>query len=134
MDIEEFYDGDPRRRPSAEIELGRDWTGPDGARYEISWIKDTGELYAMGEPTAPLFSDGIGDLELAPLPSELVTVEILGSVPDHDRLESILVGWRDAMRQPGSLDWLRDRLAHADEHRDVVAPDAAEVELPGSSA
>ncbi len=134
MDIEEFYDGNPRRRPSKEIEFGRDWTGSDGARYEISWIADTGELYAMGEPVAPLLSDGIGDLELPQMPTELVTVEILGTIPDHDRLESILAGWRDAMSRTGSLDWLRDRLAHAADHHDATSPDAAEVEIPGSSA
>ena len=133
MNIEEFYDGDPRRRPSAEIEFGRDWSGPDGTRYEISWVADTGELYAMGEPMAPLLSDGIGDLELPNLPTELVTVEILATIPEHDRLESILAGWRDAMGQAGSIAWLRDRLTHAEAYHDVVTPDAAEVEIPGSS-
>ena len=53
MDIEEFYDGDPRRRPSAEIELGADWHDTHGTRYEVNWVEDTGELYLMREP-APL--------------------------------------------------------------------------------
>jgi hypothetical protein len=50
MDIEEFYDGDPRRRPSAEIELGREWQDKDGLQYELNFIEDTGELYAMSQP------------------------------------------------------------------------------------
>ncbi len=50
MDIEEFYDGDPRRRPSAEIELGTDWHDAHGTTYEVNWVEDTGELYLMREP------------------------------------------------------------------------------------
>ena len=45
MDIEEFYDGDARRRPSAEIELGTEWQDAHGSRYEVNWVEDTGELY-----------------------------------------------------------------------------------------
>ena len=30
MDIEEFYDADPRRRESEEIEFGREWSDANG--------------------------------------------------------------------------------------------------------
>ena len=30
MDIDEFYEADPRRRASAELELGSEWLGKDG--------------------------------------------------------------------------------------------------------
>ncbi len=57
MDIEEFYEADERRRRSEEVEIGTEWHDADGARYELSWVADTGELYVMREPTVPM-SDG----------------------------------------------------------------------------
>ena len=47
MDIEEFYDADPRRRASDEVRFGDEWTDADGGRYEVLWVADTGEVYAM---------------------------------------------------------------------------------------
>ena len=35
MDIDEFYEADPRRRASAELELGTDWMDKDGVRHEL---------------------------------------------------------------------------------------------------
>jgi hypothetical protein len=35
MDIEEFYELDPRRRSSDEIEFGREWS-ENGQRFEVS--------------------------------------------------------------------------------------------------
>src|SRR5207245_1005513 len=49
MDIEEFYDQDPRRQASEEIEFGREWYEND-ERFEVAWVADTGEVYAMAEP------------------------------------------------------------------------------------
>ena len=60
MDIEEFYDGDPRRRPSAEIELGTEWRDAHGIRYELTWVEDTGELYVMREPSPHIVEDPFG--------------------------------------------------------------------------
>ena len=49
MDIEQFYSADERRRQSAEVEFGNNWFDAKGSRYEMSWVVDTGELYAMLE-------------------------------------------------------------------------------------
>ena len=35
MDIEGFYDADPRRRHSEEINFGRDWTDTEGTRWKV---------------------------------------------------------------------------------------------------
>ena len=53
MDIEEFYDGDPRRRSSEETEFGRDWSDGTGVRSELSWVADTGELYVIARARRP---------------------------------------------------------------------------------
>ena len=40
MDIEEFYDADPRRRESEETEFGREWSDANGARTVLGTIPD----------------------------------------------------------------------------------------------
>ncbi|MFN8035623.1 MAG: hypothetical protein U0V73_06800 [Acidimicrobiia bacterium] len=111
MDIEEFYDADPRRRASEELEFGRDWHDEAGARFELSWVVDTGELYLMREPVEPLELDPLGDVGIIPMPTKAVTVEVLGTVADRDALGRVLDGWADAMPGANSVAWVRARVA-----------------------
>ena len=114
MDIEEFYDGDPRRRESEEIEFGREWSDASGMRTELSWVAATGELYAMAEPAGAVEMDPVGDTRVDDLPTEALTVEILGVVPDRAVVDQLLAGWEGVMEKgPNSLQWVRDRLAAA---------------------
>ena len=114
MDIEEFYDADPRRRESAEVEFGREWSDARGGRTELSWVADTGELYAMAEPAGSVEMDPFGDTRVDDLPTEALLVEILGVIPDRATIEQLLSGWEGAMEQgPNSLQWVRDRIAAA---------------------
>jgi hypothetical protein len=115
MDIEQFYDADPRRRLSEEIEFGRDWSDGSGVRSEISWVADTGELYAMREPDAPINMDPVGDEFVESLPTESVTVEVLGTVVGREAVDQLLQGWEDEMVKPDSLNWVRQRVAHLTE-------------------
>jgi hypothetical protein len=110
MDIEQFYDADPRRRESEEIEFGREWSDAKGVRTELSWVADTGELYAMAEPVEAVYMDPVGDTRVGELPTELVTVEILGVVPDRPAVDELLAGWEQAMGGTNSIQWVRDRL------------------------
>jgi hypothetical protein len=111
LDIEQFYDEDPRRRSSDEVEFGRDWSDAAGGRCEISWVVDTGELYVMSEPNAPINMDPVGDEYIERLPTESVTVVILGVVPDRAALDAVLDGWQQAMGTKNSVNWVRERLA-----------------------
>lgn len=112
MDIEEFYDGDPRRRESEEIEFGREWSDPQGMRTELSWVEATGELYAMAEPAGSVEMDPLGDTRVDDLPTEALTVEILGTIPTREQADQLLAGWEAAMdKGPNSIQWVRDRLA-----------------------
>lgn len=116
MDIEEFYDADPRRRESAEIELGRDWRDENGVRYEVSWVQDTGELYVMREPVPGGWADPFGGIHVTGARGvdedevEGMTLAVLGTVPTQDELERVMVGWEQAMPQANSVQWLGDRL------------------------
>ena len=113
MDIEEFYDQDERRRGSVEIEFGQDWSDDRGGRCELSWVVDTGELYVMAEPNEPIYMDPVGDTMQPDLPTELVTVEVLGVVTDRARLDALLQGWEQEMGRENSIAWVRDRVAAA---------------------
>ena len=99
MDIEEFYDQDPRRRASDEIEFGREWS-ENGLRFEVSWISETGEVYVMAEPTSR-----------HEISTESVTVEVLGVIKGRGAINSTLAGWQEAMAKPNSLGWVRGRVA-----------------------
>ena len=134
MDIEAFYDQDPRRRPSEELEFGQDWHDADGARYELSWVRDTGELYSMSEPNAAIVSDGLGDQRLGSLPSDTISVEVLGEIAAEDQLEAALAGWRDAMAQPNSLQWVRDRVAGGAAAGGTVGPDDEPTRVRGADS
>jgi hypothetical protein len=99
MDIDQFYEQDPRRQASDEVEFGREWS-ENGARFEVAWIADTGEVYAMAEPVS---RRGIT--------TESVTVEVLAVIEGRDAVETALAGWEDAMAEPDSLAWARGRVA-----------------------
>jgi hypothetical protein len=115
MDIEEFYDGDPRRRPSAEIELGTEWHDSHGTRYEVNWVEDTGELYLMREPVPHIAEDPFGGLHFSMRAQEeaKMTVHVVAQIDTHDQLEKILNGWQQAMAGDGGAEWLADRLRTA---------------------
>ena len=110
MDIEEFYAQDERRRRSEEIELGTEWHDADGARYELSWVADTGELYVMREPGARMSEDPFGDVYRVDVPLDEITVAVVGWVPDRARLEEVLQGWEEAMGESNSVAWIAEQL------------------------
>ncbi len=119
VDIEEFYDADPRRRASAELELGSDWHDALGVRYELSWVEDTGELYAMREPVPAEWATPFGGIHARGSHStderEIagMTVQVIAEVPSRVQLDKILEGWERAEPQPDSISWLVSRLGAA---------------------
>jgi hypothetical protein len=110
MDIEEFYEADERRRRSEEVEIGTDWHDADRARYELSWVADTGELYVMREPSVPMSTDPFGDLYEPSLPASALSVAVVGWIGDRTRVEQVLEGWQTAMENADSVSWLAERL------------------------
>lgn len=111
MNIEDFYSADERRRQSAEIELGTNWYDAAGNRYELSWVEDTGELYAMLEmlPGAGSFTP-FGDVEVDSMSIDEVVVTIVGYLPTRQELEQVLAGWEEEMAKPDGITWVADRL------------------------
>jgi hypothetical protein len=133
MDIEEFYDGDPRRRPSAEIELGLDWHDAHGTRYEVNWVEETGELYLMREPDPHIREDPFGGLHFSMRDQEegKMSVHVVAEIGTHEDLERILNGWQAAMAGDHGAEWLAERLRGAGVAtgpEDPLADDAVEVD------
>src|ERR1700726_4194254 len=92
-----FYTADERRVRSRERDVGLWWRErADGPLHRAAWVNDTGELYLvrLGPP-----DQGGGE------------VEVLATVADRERLESVLEGWREQCGRPRSLAWLRGRAA-----------------------
>jgi hypothetical protein len=113
MDIEHFYDGNPRRRSSEEYSFGSDWTDSGKTRWELNWVQDTGEVYLMREAAEPLEMDPFGDTRVPDMPVDEVTVEIIGTLQGLDTVERALGGWSQAMGGADSVAWVRDRVARA---------------------
>ncbi len=128
MDIEQFYEADERRRHSAELEFGRDWTD-GGLRCEVSWVEDTGELYLMREPAAGVLGDAFGDMVVRSVSEHELGVEVVGVVHGRDAISAVMSGWEAQMGKPDGIAWLRDRVDNADAHLGD-APGQPSEELP----
>lgn len=93
--LSRFYAADPRRVRSRELDVGLWWReDAHGPLHRAAWVSDTGELYLvrLGSP-----QQGGGE------------VEVLATVAERERLESVLAGWREHCGEPRSLKWLRER-------------------------
>jgi hypothetical protein len=115
MDIDEFYEGDPRRRPSAELELGTEWKDADGVNHELNYVEDTGELYVLREPAPHVSEDPFGGLHFSVPPGydKKMTVHVIAKIETKDDLHRILDGWQQAMTSEDGAQWLGDRLRAA---------------------
>jgi hypothetical protein len=91
-----FYLADPRRRSSRERDLGLWWraAAPSAATFRAAWVQSTGELYLMQHEGLP----GGG------------RIRVLASAPSFEDLESSLPGWQTVCGEPGSVDWLLERI------------------------
>ena len=112
MDIEEFYDADPRRRASAEIELGTEWHDAQDVHYELNYIEDTGELYVVQEPPPSEWADPFGGIHVINNPNyeKQLGVRVVGHIESVDLMHQILDGWQKAMTSDESVQWLAERL------------------------
>jgi hypothetical protein len=112
MDIEAFYEADPRRRASAEIELGTEWQDAHGVHYELNYIEDTGELYVMQEAPPAEWEDPFGGIHIRNDPSyegKLIT-RVVAQIDTVDKLHAIIDGWPEAMNGDDGIGWLAERL------------------------
>ena len=91
-----FHAADPRRRVSAEVDLGATWRveGSNDA-WRLSWIRDTGELYLCR-------ADGHD--------GSCTDVSVVAVIARESDLDAMLEGWREHRTSPDGLSWLSGRL------------------------
>lgn len=112
--LQEWYDANEERRMSGEADYGVGWhDGERGQSYRVSYVRATGEIYAVGNraPVPPVEVLGIvppDEDEIAVTPGKHGV-----RLPYYRTLDTILDGWADAMLT-GGLDWVRRRLGPVD--------------------
>lgn len=105
--LEAFYAGGPgtvgfTRRWSGELDFGVWWKdrAAPWPRWRVSFVRDTGELYAWRQAHVDDRPD----------------VVVLGVIQpnDIDRIESILDGWAEQCGRNGGIQWVHSRMVAAD--------------------
>src|ERR1700712_1994923 len=97
--IADFYDADPRRRSSDEVEYGDAWTrhSDSHATYRLSHVLDTGELYVVREPhPGGILARYLDQLNVDQADADQLTVEVLAGVSPEEA-NRLFEGWQDAM-------------------------------------
>jgi hypothetical protein len=110
--IADFYDADPRRRESEEVEYGDGWTRHDDvhATYRLSHVRDTGELYLVREPhPGGILARYLDQLGVDQADVDELLVEVLAVLPAEE-VDRVLDGWQQAMHGTDSLPWVRARV------------------------
>jgi hypothetical protein len=100
--LDAFYEaGGQRRSLSIEHDFGVMWR--EGTRrrprYRLSWVEATGELYTLA----------LSEFE------HQRKIELLGIVDTHEQVEQLLMGWETLPFGESTLDWVRERLANAED-------------------
>jgi len=94
----EIWIREPERWKSPELDFGVHWTLQKGSttlKFRVSWIKETGELYAVS---------------LCPKKNFYI---VLGKFATEEEVEKAMDGWIDLMWQKDSLRRLAERLGAA---------------------
>lgn len=110
VDVADFYRARPVREFSAEADYAVHWR--DGGRswptYCVSYIQDTGEVYAV-------MQSGARTVELlGVVPADLTAQEVIEREDGglwYATLDAILEGYTDPGVHGWDLNWVRERLA-----------------------
>ena len=116
MDLDEFYNGDPRRGGSPEVRFGGHWLDESGYAYAVSWLEETGELYAVRQVAQPDELPPFANpwARVLPRRDDVETeVFVLLVEPSRPRVDTLLIGWADLQGQPGGFEELVARLDKA---------------------
>ena len=104
--IEEFYDEQPERRYSPEADYGSHWTTTERRRYRISYIQDTGEIYALE------LSGHDGPITLlGQVPADPVTDPRTDLY--YRTLDAVLAEWPEQALNRQGPEWVKQQLAEA---------------------
>lgn len=136
--IENFYTEDPLRRLSPEYDFGVWWKDNAEGTWRVSWVADTGEVYALRRGPMKSQTIMVGDevitITQAGTPGLEGPLVLLGEIPASDgecikrfcsntfhdigcpgdkafNVEQALEGWADICGAPDSLSWVKERVS-----------------------
>ncbi len=90
-----FHLADPRRRTSAELDLGATWRwGGSNDAWRLAWVRETGELYLC---RADAYDGSCSD------------VAVLAVLHREADVDALLEGWHEQRTDPDGLSWLIGR-------------------------
>jgi hypothetical protein len=92
-----FQDADPRRRTSAELDLGATWRwGGSNDAWRLAWLRSTGELYVCR-------ADGYD--------GSCTDVHVLAVLEREHDVDAALAGWSERRTDPDGLSWVLGRVS-----------------------
>jgi hypothetical protein len=131
-DVEAFYRFEPRAERSGESDYGVWWRDDDGGVWRVSYVHDTGHVYAvrLGGVRSDFLRLGAEEVVLVSAGDEVGPVVILGRIAprpwrsrretffggrrDDEPAEEALKGWTEECGQQGSLAWALARVQAAE--------------------
>lgn len=110
MDKKEFFDSNTelgkKRERSPELDFGVHWRdGRNWPTYRVSWIQDTGEVYA--------YENNSGKIEILGTVKSDITLDELHKAGKNYRdlrVEQLLKDWADHCGEINGLQWVRNQL------------------------
>lgn len=106
--LEAFYEDDERRRVSGEADFGVHWLDGRNRRWRVSYVRNTGEIYAYCPLSA---GDCVLLLGTFPPDNEDEGVTWRRRRVWYRSLDAALAGWADECGQPSSLNWIAQRVS-----------------------
>ena len=114
MDLDEFYDGDPRRGESPEVRFGAHWLDESEYAYALAWLEQTGELFAVRHVAQPEGLPPLVDpwVRFRPPRQDRIESEVFVLLVERSRkrVDTLLEGWADQQGKPGGFEELVGRL------------------------
>lgn len=125
-DIEAYYDAVPEAALSPESDYGVWWRDDDGGVWRVTYVHETGDVYAVRSPGVTSGRLRIGGVEttLVSAGEHAGPVVVLGTIDTFTEeqeeaarlrsphrvaeppLEAVIPGWPDRCGQQGSLGWV----------------------------
>lgn len=111
--VDRFYDENPLRRDSPELDLGDGWRDAAQPRctFTVFWLEHTGEIYALRVPNpTAMVPDGAGDFGFGGTGFAPATVEVLGRTRTRQELDVRLGERHTKIADPDGIGWIRSQL------------------------
>lgn len=108
-----FYEQNPLRRSSDEVDLGDGWSDASDSTctYSVFWIEDTGEVYALRVPRSGVtVMDGAGDFGFTGNAFAPTTVVVLGRAATRDELDRRLGESPTMVNDSDGVGWIKRQL------------------------